>query len=131
MPLLLSEEVQFFTQTLCSLFLFFGVSSVNHGEPNRRWRVRVPFRVRQPLLLRGPRRSSAGGAEQPPRLPVRPLRRANLWHLLHLPSQPQPLQVLLRLFIQLNILNHFEVNNLLSKNEKTGRLANSTENSDQ
>lgn len=75
------------------LFFVSIIITVNHGEPDRRRRLRVPFRLRQPLLLGGPRRSSPAGAEQPPHLPLRPLRRANLRHLLHHPSLLQPLQV--------------------------------------
>jgi len=85
--------------------LSFSVSSVNHAQPNRRRRFQLPFRLRKPPLLRGSRRSFAGGAEQPSHLPLRPLRRANLRHLLYLPSQTQPLQVknqlLLRLLLRL------------------------------
>lgn len=89
---LLSREVQFFTQLHFSI-PFFSVNSVNHGQPNRRRRFQLPFWLRKPPFLRSSCRSFAGGAEQPSHLPLRSLRRANLRHLLYLPSQPQPLQV--------------------------------------
>lgn len=50
----------------------------------------VPVGLPQPLLLRSSPRSSTPRPEQPSPLPVRPLRRANLRHLLHFPSQAQP-----------------------------------------
>jgi hypothetical protein len=49
--------------------------------------------VREPHGVGGDPGSSAAGPEQPARLSLRPLRRADLRHLLHLPSQSQPSQV--------------------------------------
>ena len=57
-------------------------------------RLSLPLWLRKPLLLGGPRWSSAAEPEQPSYLSIRPLCRANLRHLLHCPSQTQPSQVL-------------------------------------